>query len=143
MTVKELLQSKGSEVITMESDSTVESAIKTMTNRKISAILITEKGKPVGIFTERDVLKAYIITEGKPFAEIPLKDAMTSDLIVAEPSDDLCTVMSIMIEKSIRHMPVAEKERIIGILSIRDIVKTQVGKLQSEIHYLKDYITGF
>lgn len=143
MTVKELLQSKGSEVITMESDSSVESAIRTMTNRRISAVLVTEKGKPVGIFTERDVLRAYINFEGKPFNDIPLKDAMTSDLIVAEPGDDLCNIMSIMIEKSIRHMPVAEKDRIIGILSIRDIVKTQVGKLQSEIHYLKDYITGF
>lgn len=143
MTVKELLKTKGKDVITIDAANTVEDAIRSINSRKISALLVTENGKPVGIFTERDVVRCYIATEGKPFNDILIKDAMTSDLIVAEPDDEISNVMSVMIHKNIRHLPVSEKGKIIGMLSIRDVVQAQIGKLQAEIHYLKDYITGF
>lgn len=142
MKVKDLLALKGREVISMELDTTVESAVKTMSNRQISAILVTTSGKPIGIFTERDVLRCYIKTYGKPFGEVLIKEAMTTDLIVAEPEEELDNIMGIMIEKNIRHLPVVEKERVIGMLSIRDILKTQISNMQTEIHYMKDYIAG-
>ncbi len=142
MNVKALLESKGKDVFSMESDSTVEAAIEMMAGKKISAILVTEKKKPVGIFTERDVLRSYLTKKGVSFHDILLKDVMTTNLIIAEPDEDLCNVMSVMIEKGIRHMPVSDKGGIIGMLSIRDVLKAQVGKLRSEIHYLKDYISG-
>lgn len=143
MTVKELLKTKGKDIITIDAANTVEDAIRSINSRKISALLATENGKPVGIFTERDVVRCYIATEGRPFRDILIKDAMTSDIIVAEPDDELNDVMSVMIQKNIRHLPVSDGGKIIGMLSIRDVVQTQIGKLQSEIHYLKDYITGF
>jgi CBS domain-containing protein len=141
MIVKELLESKGHEVVSLEADRTVEAAIRVMTERKISAVLVTRNSAPVGIFTERDVVRSYV-REGERFHAVPLERIMTADVIVAEPDEDLCNVMSVMIEKGIRHVPVSEKGKIVGMLSIRDVVKTQVGKLKTEIHHLKDYLSG-
>lgn len=141
MTVKDLLDAKGREIISLEADNVVEAAIKIMTSRNVSAVLVTRKSLPTGIFTERDVLRAYI-KWGMQFNTAPLEQAMTGDLVVAEPDEDLCAVMSVMIEKGIRHMPVAARGSIVGMLSIRDVVKTQVGTIQAEIHHLKDYLSG-
>ena len=143
MTVKELLLAKGKDVVSMESDGTVEDAIRSMNSRKIAAVLVTEGGKPVGIFTERDVVKGYIQTEGRPFSAVALKEVMTGDLIVADLGDELADVASVMVHKNIRHLPVADKGKIAGMLSIRDVIQTQMGKMTAEIHYLKDYIAGF
>lgn len=144
MTVRELLSVKGKQkIVAMESNQTVEDAIGKMNEFKVSAILVTELGRTVGIFTERDVLRSYVVMKKKPFEEIMLQDAMTTDLLVAEENDDIESVMSVMIEKSIRHLPVTDGEKkIIGMLSIRDIVKSQVKEFQSKIHYLKDYVSG-
>ena len=142
MTVNDLLSAKGREVVSMESDLTVEDAIRSMHNWKISAVLITDKGTPVGIFTERDVVRCYIATKGKSFQGIPLREAMTKDLIVAEPGNELGDVMSVMVQKNIRHLPVTDKGKIVGMLSIRDVIQTRVEKLTEEIHYLKDYLIG-
>lgn len=144
MTVRELLTAKGSqEIIAMESDRTVEDAIGKMSEHSVSALLVTEGGRTVGIFTERDVVRSYLVMKKRPFDTIPLRDAMTRDIMVAEEEDDIDSIMSIMIEKSIRHLPVTDGERkIIGMLSIRDIVKSQVKELQAKIHYLKDYVSG-
>ena len=142
MKVSDLLFTKGGDVVSMEKDSTVEDAIRSMHSRKISAILVTENGKPVGIFTERDVLRSYINTGAKPFNAILLKDAMTADLIVAQPQDELTNISAVMIQKNIRHLPVSEKGKIVGMLSIRDVIQSQIGSLTEEIHYLKDFLTG-
>ena len=142
MKVKNLLDSKGKDVVSIDVNSSVEDAITQMNSRKISAILVTEGEKTVGLFTERDVVRCYMSTNGKSFKEVIMKDAMTANLIVADQNDDVCEIMSVMIEKNIRHLPVVEKDKVIGMLSIRDIIQTQVHKLTSEIHYLKDYISS-
>ncbi len=142
MKVRALLDSKGKDIVSIDTACSVEDAIRSMHSRKISAIMVTEQGKTVGIFTERDVVRCYISSGGKSFKDIKVKDAMVSDLIVAVPDDDLNDVSAIMVEKNIRHLPVLDHQRVIGMLSIRDIIQTQVKKLTSEIHYLKDYITG-
>ncbi len=142
MKVKNLLETKGKDVVSIDIKSSVEDAIRLMNNKKISAIIVTDDSNTVGLFTERDVVKCYIATSGKSFRDISITDAMTTNLIVAEQNDDISEIMCVMIEKNIRHLPVVEKARVIGMLSIRDIVQTQVKKLTSEIHYLKDYITS-
>lgn len=141
MKVRELLGSKGREVVSSDAESTVEDAIRSMTGRKISALVVTERGRPVGIFTERDVLRCHINTGGRSFREVPLREAMTTDLVVAELDDDLSAITAVMIEKNIRHLPVVDRDALIGMLSIRDLIQTQVQKLTTEIHYLKDYIS--
>ncbi len=142
MKVNDLLKLKGQGVISMDSGNTVEDAINAMNARKISALVITEEGRPVGMFTERDVIRCYVNSGGKNFSGILLKQAMTRDLIVAGSGDDLNSVMSVMIQENIRHMPVASDGELIGILSTRDVIQAHIGKLKEEIHHLKDYITG-
>jgi IMP dehydrogenase len=142
MNVKTLLETKGKDVVSIDAGSTVEDALRVMNSRKISAVMVTEQSKSKGIFTERDLVKCYLTHEGKSFKDILLKDVMTTDLIVAQMDDDLNDIMSVMVEKNIRHLPVVDSGNVIGMLSIRDVIQTHVGKLTSEIHYLKDYITG-
>lgn len=143
MKVRDLLETKGKDTVSIDVSSSVDDAIRSMHARKISAIMVTENGKTVGIFTERDVVRSYIASAGKSFKEISVRDSMIKDLIVAVPDEDLHEVSATMVEKNIRHLPVVENGKVIGMLSIRDIIQTQVTKLTSEIHYLKDYITGF
>lgn len=143
MKVRALLDTKGKDIVSIDADNSVEDALRAMHARKISALMVTEQGKTVGIFTERDVVRSYIASNGKVFKEMKVRDFMVSNLIIAVPDDDINDVSAIMVEKNIRHLPVFENNRVIGMLSIRDIIQTQVSKLNSEIHYLKDYITGF
>jgi CBS domain-containing protein len=143
MKVKDLLDTKGKDIVSIDADSSVEDAIRSMHSRKISAIMVMENGKAVGIFTERDVVRSYIAAAGKSFHDIPVREVMIKDLIVAIPEEELDEVSATMVEKNIRHLPVVENHKVIGMLSIRDIIQTQVKKLTTEIHYLKDYITGY
>ena len=142
MKVRQLLGVKGREVVTTEADNTVEDAIRSMQVRKISALVVADHGRPVGIFTERDVLRCYVATEGKSFKEVRLREAMTPNLVVAELDDDLNDIMAVLIDRNIRHLPVVDGGALIGMLSVRDIIQSQVQKLTSEIHYLKDYIAS-
>ncbi len=143
MKVKELLNTKGKDIVSIDAENTVEDAIRSMHARKISALMVTDKGKTVGIFTERDVVRSYVSSGGKSFKDIPVREAMIKDLIVAVPDEDVHEVSATMVEKNIRHLPVVESGKVVGMLSIRDIIQTQVSKLTSEIHYLKDYISGY
>jgi CBS domain-containing protein len=143
MKVRDLLDSKGNNIVSIDANNSVEDAIKTMHAKKISAIMATNQGKTVGIFTERDVVRCYLSTNGKSFKDVMVKDAMISNLIVAVPDDELHDVSAIMIEKNIRHLPVIENHMVVGMLSIRDIIQTHVKKLTTEIHYLKDYISSY
>ncbi len=142
MKVRDLLETKGKDVVSIDINSSVEDAIRSMNARKISAIMVMDQGKAAGIFTERDVVRCYIASNGKSFHDVAVKDHMIADLIVAVPDDDLNDISAIMIEKNIRHLPVIADHRVIGMLSIRDIIQTQVKKLHAEIHYLRDYITA-
>lgn len=143
MKVQDLLDAKSRQVVSIGADSSVEDAIRSMQSSKISAIMATDQGKTVGIFTERDVLRCYLSSGGKSFKDVKVRDAMITNLIVAVPGDDLNDIATVMVEKNIRHLPVLNNGSIVGMLSIRDIIQTQVKKLTSEIHYLKDYISGY
>lgn len=143
MKVLSLLESKGKDVVSIDADSSVEDAIRSMHGRKISAIMVNDQGKTVGIFTERDIVRCYMSSGGKSFKDMKIREFMVTNLIVAVLEDDLNDIAAIMVEKNIRHLPVFENNKVVGMLSIRDIIQTQVKKLTSEIHYLKDYITGY
>ena len=140
MQVRDLLETKGKDIVSIDIGSSVEEAIRAMHGRKVSAIMVNDEGKTKGIFTERDVVRSYIASGGKSFKDILVKDVMVTDLMVAVPEDDLNDVMATMVEKNIRHLPVIDNHRIVGMLSVRDIIMTHVGKLHAEIHYLRDYI---
>jgi len=123
MQVKSLLKSKSQKkVLSLDPDSSVEDAIRLMHKKKISAVVILEKDRPVGIFTERDVVRSYIAKDGKKFSQIPLRDVMTKKLIVAGKNDNLGDIMAIMVKKNIRHLPVIENGKVVNMLSIRDVI---------------------
>jgi IMP dehydrogenase len=137
MKIKDLIKSKGFEVIAVDADTTVEDAIKKMVDRNIGALLVMEDGKTAGMFTERDVLKCWLL---KGDFGLSLRELMTRDLVIAEAEDELDYAMSIMIQKRIRHLPVIDRGKVVSVLSIRDVVKAHVSNLKAEVHYLKDYI---
>jgi IMP dehydrogenase len=139
MNLNDLIKKKGFEVIAVDQDTTVAAAIDKMVDRNIGAVLIVDEGKTAGMFTERDVLKCW--AKKKDFANTPMKDVMTTDLVAAELKDNLDYAMSIMIQKGVRHLPVLDGGKLVSVLSIRDVVKAQVSNLQAEVHYLKDFIT--
>ena len=122
MQVKSLLKSKNKKIVSLDPDSSVEDAIRLMHKKKISAVMIMEEDRPVGIFTERDVVRSYIAKDGKKFRQIPLRDVMTKKLVVAGKNDNLGDIMAIMVQKNIRHLPVIENGKIVNMLSIRDVI---------------------
>jgi CBS domain-containing protein len=140
MRVEELLDEKGPGVQTISVELSVEDAIKHLTDKKISALIVMEGGHAVGIFTERDVLRAHVKYSGKAFDDIPMRDVMTNKLIVARPEDEISTTMCMMIQMDIRHLPVKREGKIIGMLSIRDLVHHQVNTLMAELRHLQQYI---
>ncbi len=142
MTIRELLNRKGSKVITMLQDSSVLDAVRTMVEVNVgSVVVVDDKDYPVGIFTERDVMKRFVDNcEG--IRSQRLGDTMTADLIICTPERNIEEVMNIMTEKRLRHLPILEDQRVVGMVSIGDIVKANLKKTRFEIQYLQDYISG-
>ena len=141
MKVKELLSIKGIECFSIMSDQTMLDAAKQMAECKIGALLVMEKGHLAGIVTERDVVKS--LANEKDCRNIRIKDVMTTNLLVSKSGDDLDYVMAVMIQNNIRHLPVVEETGLVGMLSMRDVVRVLVKNLKAENQYLKDFIGGF
>jgi len=141
MKVKELLGIKGIECFSVMSDQSLLDASKQMTECRIGALLVMEKGQLAGIVTERDIVRA--VANGKKCDAMKIKDVMTTNLIVSKSGDDLDYVMAVMIQNGIRHLPVVEETGLVGMLSMRDVVRVLVKNLKAENQYLKDFIGGF
>jgi CBS domain-containing protein len=100
-----------------------------------------DRGSLVGIVTERDIVKNSA-NEQRSMKDTPIKEVMSANLLVVKPGDDLDYVMAIMIQNNIRHLPVIEENGLMGLLSMRDVVRVLVKNLKAENHYLKDFIGG-
>src|SRR5512145_1356850 len=124
MRVKELLSIKGIECFSIMSDQSVLDASKQMTECKIGALLVMEKGKLAGIITERDVVKT--LAKGSNCKDVRITDIMTRNLLVSKQGDDLDYVMAVMIQNNIRHLPVVDEGGLIDMLSMRDAVRVLV-----------------
>ncbi|WP_319407552.1 CBS domain-containing protein [uncultured Desulfosarcina sp.] len=141
MRVQDVIKKKRHVVHTIPAQRTVEDAIVQMTERRTSALIVMDGEQPAGIFTERDVLRCHVAWRHRLFREMPLSEAMTDKLIVAQPDDLVSSAMAMMIKADIRHLPVVEDQRISLMLTISDLVKHHVGELTAELHYLQEYIT--
>jgi CBS domain-containing protein len=141
MKVKELLSIKGLECFSINSTDNLQAAAKQMAECNIGALLVMDRGSLVGIVTERDIVKNSA-HEQKSLKDVVIKDAMSGNLLVVKPGDDLDYVMAIMIQNNIRHLPVIEESGLLGLLSMRDVVRVLVKNLKAENHYLKDFIGG-
>ena len=141
MRVGDVIKQKRRVVHTISARLTAEDAIVQMTQQQTSALIVMDGETPVGIFTERDVLRCHVAWRHRLFRQMPLDEAMTAKLIVAQPDDLVSSAMAMMIKADIRHLPVVENQRIACMLTISDLVKHHVGELTAELHYLQDYIT--
>jgi len=141
MIVREILGPVNTNIITIDKDKSVADAIYQMVESEVGALIVIDGEKPVGMFTERDVLKSWTRKGNILFKDIKVSEVMTTNLIICETQDDLCYVTTIMIKNRIRHLPIVENTKIVAMLSIRDVVKAQVSDLRAENHYLKDYIS--
>lgn len=121
-------------------DQSVDDAIKLMTAKKTSVLIVTDDDDPTGIFTERDVLRYYQQARNSAPSEIKLNDVITHEFIAAKSTDTIPAAINMMIKSDIYHLPVMENKQIIGVLTLRDLFEFQIASLADEIHQLKDYI---
>lgn len=140
MKVQDLLTEKDRPVPTIAGNLSVDQAIALMADQKTSAVVIMEDAQPVGIFAERDVFRHYLRKKSKALSETALRDAMTDRLITANPADDISRAITLMLQADIKHLPVMADKKIIGMLTLNDLIECQLESLNAEIHRLQDYI---
>jgi CBS domain-containing protein len=127
-------------VYTIAGHQTVDGAVQLMTAKKASALVVTESDKPIGMFAERDVYRLYVKERTGKILKIPLKNAMTRRLIAASPQDNIDAMVALMIKSDIKHLPVMEGDRLMGMLTLNDLIEFQIENLAAEIRHLRDYI---
>jgi CBS domain-containing protein len=141
-TVKQLLDGKKyKEVISIAPHRPVFDALVVLAEYKIGALVIIDGDKLVGIFSERDYAREVIL-QGKSSKTTPISEVMTANVITSKLTDTVEQAMSVMTEKRIRHLPVLEGGKVIGVLSIGDLVKETIEYQQKLIKQLESYITG-
>jgi CBS domain-containing protein len=138
-TLKQLLEAKGREVYTVAPEARVFDALKLMADKGVGALIVTEGGRIAGVISERDYARKVILL-GKSSHELQVRDIMTSKVITVHPAQTVEECMALMTEKRIRHLPVTEGERLIGVLSIGDLVKEVIAEQQQTIRQLESYI---
>ncbi len=140
-TVKEILNSKGYEIWSIGPDDTVFRALELMAKKNIGALVVLEETKVLGILSERDYARKVIL-QGKRSKEISIREIMTSPVCFVRPEQDIQECMALMTDKHIRHLPVIENNRLLGIISIGDVVKAIIAEHEFTISQLENYITG-
>ena len=140
MDVRAILKQKSRPVYTVTIDQTVEDAINLMAAEKASALIVIDKGQPVGIFNERDVFRYYLLNRKSAFSDIKIQSAVTGRFISAATTDEITDLITVMIKSDLDHLAVIEDDNILGLLALKDLVEFQQSSLTQEIHQLKDYI---
>ena len=139
MNVARILATKGSGIVTLHSEQTVREAIALLCEYNIGAlVVVNEEKQPIGILSERDITRAINRNE-QIFSEI-VANLMTKDVITGVPQDDLRVVGNTMTEKRFRHLPIVDKGKLVGIVSIGDVVKAQRDQYEGEIDTLQTQI---
>ena len=140
-TVKQILQSKTLGILSISPDATVYDALKLMAEKEVGALLVLEAGKLVGIISERDYARKVIL-HGKSSKEIHVSDIMTSKIIFVNTAQTVDECMALMTDKRVRHLPVYEGDRLVGVVSIGDLVKEAISEREYIIKQLEHYIMG-
>jgi CBS domain-containing protein len=140
-TVRQLLESKGGTVYSVRPDTSIIDALKLMDEKGIGAVLVVEGERVVGIMSERDYARKVIL-KGKSSQDTPVREIMTERVVYARPEQTVPECMALMTNKRIRHLPVLEAERLVGVLSIGDLVKETISEQEFIIRQLENYIRG-
>ena len=138
-TLKQLLQAKPLGILSIAPDARVYDALKIMAEKNVGALLVMDAGRLTGIITERDYARKVIL-QGKSSLDTPVREIMTEKVLCVHPDQSVEECMGLMTDKRIRHLPVMEGERLIGVLSIGDLVKETISEQQFVIEQLVSYI---
>src|SRR5712675_756401 len=139
MTVRSILDTKGHDILSVEPDSKLSAAVKLLSERKIGAVLVMSAGRIEGILSERDIVRV-LGERGAAVLDEPIGAVMTKKVISCKQSDTVAAIMEMMTLGKFRHLPVVEGEKVVGLISIGDIVKWRVREYEMEQEALRDYI---
>lgn len=139
MTIASILNGKGHDVVTLTADNTLMEAVSLLTAKRIGAVPVTEGDAVVGIFSERDVIHAL---EGHGAAALERKvgEVMTSPAITVGPQEAVIGALSLMTRRRIRHLPVVDGSQLVGFVSIGDLVKYRIDRIEADAAAMRDYI---
>jgi CBS domain-containing protein len=138
MNIASILATKGGKVVTIRAEQTIREALVVLAQHNIGALVVVDGLRPIGILSERDVVRAAVKNE----AVFPLlvSQLMTRDLVLGDPGDDLGAVGQTMVQRRIRHLPVVVDGKLVGMISIGDIVKAQRDRYQGEVDTLQTIV---
>lgn len=140
MNVKTILAAKGDNVITIEPTATLKAAVETLTKYRIGAVVISGAGgRLAGILSERDIMRA-LAEHGAETLSLPVGQVMTRDVVTCSEDDPVAELMERMTAGRFRHLPVVNKGRLVGLISIGDVVKQRVDEVERESEAMRDYI---
>lgn len=141
MHVKDILNQKGREVYSVSPGDTVYDAIAKMAEYNIGALLVMKEDRMVGIISERDY-RNKVILQGRTSKTTNVSEIMTPDVVYVNSSDTINLCMQLMTQKKIRHLPVLDDDKVTGVISIGDVIKTVIATQKSEIDSLRNYISS-
>jgi CBS domain-containing protein len=141
MKVNDILRRKGSHVFSISPETTVFEALKQMAEKNLGGLLVMKDDRLVGIFTERDYARKIILL-GRASKDTPVTEVMTANVRTITRETDISECMMMMTEKTIRHLPVVEDGKVVGLISIGDVVKHLIEEQQGIIEHLQSYIAG-
>lgn len=139
--VRDVLQVKGSRVFTIEPDASVYDAIKVMADELIGALVVMNGDRLVGLISETDYARK-IVLQGRTSANTQVREIMTDRVLYVSPDHDISECMALMTEKRFRHLPVLDDGKLVGLISIGDLVKSIIDEQLFTIEQLERYITG-
>jgi len=140
-TIREILAVKGRTVHTIGPRQTVFEAVRSMSDNNVGSLLVVDGERIVGIITERDYLREVILKD-RSSKNTAVEEIMSRDVCIADPDDDIQSVMAVMTSKRCRHLPIVSPRGLEGLVSIGDLVKQLVNDREAEIKHLEDYIKG-
>jgi CBS domain-containing protein len=139
MTVRAILDTKGHHILNVEPEAALAAAVKILGERKIGAVLVMSRGRIEGILSERDIVRV-LAERGAAVLDEPVSSVMTRKVVSCRQNDTVAAIMEIMTLGKFRHLPVVEGERVVGLISIGDIVKWRVQEYENEQEALRQYI---
>jgi CBS domain-containing protein len=140
MTIAAILADKGGEVVTIDAATTIGAAVMLLAERRIGAVPVMEGGAVAGIFSERDVIRC-MARHGAGALERAVRDGMTAPAVTVEPAEPVIGALSLMSRRRIRHLPVLDGDALVGFVSIGDLVKFRIDRIEAEAAAMREYIT--
>ena len=140
-TIRELLQEKGTQVWSIAPEASVYDALASMAEKNIGALLVTDDGETVGILSERDYTRNVVLL-GRTSKDTKVRDIMTSRPVCVSPEQTVEEGMALMTEKRVRHLPVIDGDRVLGLVSIGDMIKAIISEHKFIIEQLEHYIAS-